>query len=217
MSPARKKTKAAAKKTTRKKATRKTAAKGSAKAPTRKKAAAKKAAPPKERAKPEPAPPPAEPAKKTGRRAPTVGRRARPKSRSATTAVAPARAVSAAPEPPASRLGTKYVCFSCGAKFYDLNRPEPICPKCGADQRQRPKTSGRSKPSAEARNPSAPKPIPMAPLLDDDEVERENEPEREGDGPIDLDPELDLGISSMDDDFLGESSEETPEAEEEDT
>lgn len=33
-------------------------------------------------------------------------------------------------------LGTKWECFSCGVKFYDLGRPEPLCPKCGADQRQ---------------------------------------------------------------------------------
>jgi uncharacterized protein (TIGR02300 family) len=36
-------------------------------------------------------------------------------------------------------LGVRYVCFNCGGKFYDLHRPEPICPKCGADQRQAPK------------------------------------------------------------------------------
>ena len=33
-------------------------------------------------------------------------------------------------------LGTKYECVECGAKFYDLGKPEPICPKCGTDQRQ---------------------------------------------------------------------------------
>lgn len=32
-------------------------------------------------------------------------------------------------------LGNKFECFSCGAKFYDLGKPEPICPKCGANQR----------------------------------------------------------------------------------
>ena len=31
-------------------------------------------------------------------------------------------------------LGTRYTCFECSCKFYDLNRPEPICPKCGVDQ-----------------------------------------------------------------------------------
>ena len=33
-----------------------------------------------------------------------------------------------------SQLGRRYSCFSCGCKFYDLNRPEAICPRCGKDQ-----------------------------------------------------------------------------------
>jgi len=33
-----------------------------------------------------------------------------------------------------SKLGTRYRCFDCGVKFYDLNRPEPICPACGTNQ-----------------------------------------------------------------------------------
>lgn len=32
-------------------------------------------------------------------------------------------------------LGKKYTCYSCHTKFYDLNKPVPVCPKCGADQR----------------------------------------------------------------------------------
>ena len=35
-------------------------------------------------------------------------------------------------------LGTRYTCYQCEKKFYDLNRPEPICPGCGADQRDDP-------------------------------------------------------------------------------
>jgi uncharacterized protein (TIGR02300 family) len=35
-------------------------------------------------------------------------------------------------------LGTKYTCFKCGTKFYDLKKPAPTCPKCGADQREAP-------------------------------------------------------------------------------
>jgi uncharacterized protein (TIGR02300 family) len=37
-----------------------------------------------------------------------------------------------------ARLGAKWTCYSCGARFYDLNKPDPACPKCGADQRQSP-------------------------------------------------------------------------------
>jgi uncharacterized protein (TIGR02300 family) len=29
-------------------------------------------------------------------------------------------------------LGTKRVCQSCGAKFYDLSKDPITCPKCGA-------------------------------------------------------------------------------------
>jgi hypothetical protein len=32
-------------------------------------------------------------------------------------------------------LGKKYACYSCHTKFYDLGKPVPLCPKCGADQR----------------------------------------------------------------------------------
>ena len=27
-------------------------------------------------------------------------------------------------------LGKKYVCEACGIKYYDMNRPDPRCPKC---------------------------------------------------------------------------------------
>lgn len=35
-------------------------------------------------------------------------------------------------------LGTRYTCYSCGTKFYDLNRPTPTCPECDADQNEAP-------------------------------------------------------------------------------
>ena len=35
-------------------------------------------------------------------------------------------------------LGTKFTCFKCECKFYDLGASEPICPRCGADQRENP-------------------------------------------------------------------------------
>lgn len=37
-----------------------------------------------------------------------------------------------------TKLGNRYTCFSCGTKFYDLNRPVPTCPECGADQNDAP-------------------------------------------------------------------------------
>ena len=35
-----------------------------------------------------------------------------------------------------ANLGRKYTCYSCQTKFYDLGKPLPVCPKCGADQRE---------------------------------------------------------------------------------
>lgn len=37
-----------------------------------------------------------------------------------------------------AKLGSRYTCFQCGTKFYDLNRPDPLCPECSADQRNAP-------------------------------------------------------------------------------
>lgn len=47
-------------------------------------------------------------------------------------------------------LGRKFACHNCGTKFYDLNKPEPKCPKCGAVPEQQaseatPKASRASK------------------------------------------------------------------------
>jgi uncharacterized protein (TIGR02300 family) len=35
------------------------------------------------------------------------------------------------PTPPA---GTKRICTSCAAKFYDLDKRPVVCPKCSAEQ-----------------------------------------------------------------------------------
>jgi hypothetical protein len=37
-----------------------------------------------------------------------------------------------------AKLGTRYVCFQCGTKFYDLNRADALCPECGANQAEAP-------------------------------------------------------------------------------
>ena len=31
-------------------------------------------------------------------------------------------------------LGTRYKCYKCGTKFYDMGRPQPLCPSCGVNQ-----------------------------------------------------------------------------------
>lgn len=69
------------------------------------------------------------------------------------------------------RLGKKFECFECDAKFYDLNKPDPVCPKCSADQRNKPlgppKDSTPAKKKTGGRRSRASR--SMAPLLDDDD------------------------------------------------
>ncbi len=48
--------------------------------------------------------------------------------------------------------GKRYRCYKCETRFYDLKKPEPICPQCGANQ-----TKARHKPAA------AKKPTPVVP------------------------------------------------------
>jgi uncharacterized protein (TIGR02300 family) len=73
----------------------------------------------------------------------------------------------------APELGTKRVCVSCGAKFYDLTRLPAVCPKCGTEQPPdvpRPRRSGGN--VAEDKRPK--KVVPVADAEDVDvEVEVE--------------------------------------------
>jgi hypothetical protein len=65
-------------------------------------------------------------------------------------------------------LGHKWSCFNCGAKFYDLGKPVPVCPKCEADQRDRPPVVADAPPPSP--QPKRPAMAPMSRFLDDDEV-----------------------------------------------
>ena len=48
-------------------------------------------------------------------------------------------------------LGKKYTCYSCHTKFYDLGKPVPLCPKCGADQRDADDAPAYTAPRGRAR------------------------------------------------------------------
>ncbi len=80
---------------------------------------------------------------------------------------------------PAKDLGTKHSCFKCQTKFYDLKKPDPICPKCGADQRESP----ANKPASEGRRSRLATPKVVEPaepeksenLLGEDDEEFEDE------------------------------------------
>jgi uncharacterized protein (TIGR02300 family) len=76
---------------------------------------------------------------------------------------------------PAKDLGNKHVCFKCATKFYDLRKPEAVCPKCGADQ----KDSPANRPAPEPRRgrlaavPRPPEPAPPEPEAEAAEDEAE--------------------------------------------
>jgi uncharacterized protein (TIGR02300 family) len=70
---------------------------------------------------------------------------------------------------PAKDLGTKHTCIKCGTKFYDMKKPEPICPKCGADQRQA--APSKPSPAAERRSRPAKAVAPVEPEVEEVEAE----------------------------------------------
>lgn len=84
--------------------------------------------------------------------------------------------------------GTKYRCFQCGTKFYDLHRPEPICPSCKANQKDAPPPSEATKGARET--------LPTADEIEDLE-------------PADLDfPPDDEELGGLDEDAVPEDDEE---------
>ena len=104
-------------------------------------------------------------------------------------------------------LGTKRVCVSCGAKFYDLAKAPAICPKCGAEQPAdlpRPRRTGGN--VAEEKRVKKP-----APDIDDGEVEAEVADEDEAEDVLE-----DTSDLEDDADAIGTDIEVEPESDEKD-
>ena len=76
-------------------------------------------------------------------------------------------------------LGRKYTCYSCHTKFYDLGKPEPICPKCGADQRDAEEAPVTT--SHRGRAASRPAPVVEEPIEEEFPAEGEAAPAPAGD------------------------------------
>jgi uncharacterized protein (TIGR02300 family) len=76
-------------------------------------------------------------------------------------------------------LGTKYICYKCGTKFYDLKKPVPACPKCGADQREapvaKPQTARQQRAAAAAKEAAEEPEVAVAEEETDDEEDDEKE------------------------------------------
>ncbi len=78
-------------------------------------------------------------------------------------------------------LGTRFVCFQCGCRFYDLNRTTAVCPDCGADQADAPSRDVRSLLSKKGFLPSGfdanPKLASDLPDVDEDDEDDEDDAE----------------------------------------
>lgn len=75
-------------------------------------------------------------------------------------------------------LGTKYACFKCATKFYDMRKPAPVCPKCGADQRDQPvptKASAKRAAAARAEAAAEPDELPEEGEEEDDDDEDDDD------------------------------------------
>lgn len=114
-----------------------------------------------------------------------------------------ARPVGSAEKTP--RLGAKWACFHCGAKFYDLNRPDPICPKCSTDQRDQPAKAAAVVPPPAKKRPATP---PISRLLDEEEApEAPFDEEADAEGAAELDiGKLNGGVEYLDDTEFSEES-----------
>lgn len=112
--------------------------------------------------------------------------------------------------------GTKRVCSSCGARFYDLSRTPIACPVCQAVYRVTPPSSRRGERAQPVEVKKVPEPEAEAPVLKSADIISLEEAEETGaEVPIEEDEEIvDLGddapvIPAADDEnaFLEEEEE----------
>jgi hypothetical protein len=84
--------------------------------------------------------------------------------------------------------GRKYTCYSCHTKFFDLGKPVPVCPKCGADQRDADETPVFVAPRRRVVAPPAAEDAP-ADDVPTDEVGEEDPAEETDEDPEDVEAE----------------------------
>jgi hypothetical protein len=103
------------------------------------------------------------------------------------------------------KLGKKYSCYQCECKFYDLSRPKPICPKCGADQSEAPAKSRPPLPKAGATAAASPRLRSRRRRSEDDSIEpAASFPDDE----TETDSHLEDGLTMIDDEELLDSDSE---------
>ena len=111
-------------------------------------------------------------------------------------------------------LGTKRLCASCGAKFYDLNKDPIVCPKCSTvyevvvvAPRGRPDAAARAAAAAPAPEVEAPEPQ-EAEFVSLEEADAEAEgTKKPGEGVEDVEIEEVEGDDDDDATFIEETEE----------
>ncbi len=114
--------------------------------------------------------------------------------------------------------GTKRVCPSCGARFYDLSRAPIICPVCQAVYQVTPPPSRRGERAAPPEPRPKPAPVIKPPVVVPDPISLEDAEEVGETIPIEAEEEIvDLGDdepeippAADDDRFLEEQPDEEP-------
>jgi len=89
--------------------------------------------------------------------------------------------------------GTKRVCPSCGARFYDLGRSPITCPACQVVYRMTPPTSRRSAPAAPVETPKPAAEDSDQPAMGGAEVISLDEAEEAEEAAVDDEEIVDLG------------------------
>lgn len=110
--------------------------------------------------------------------------------------------------------GTKRVCPSCGARFYDLNRSPIVCPVCQAAYQAPTRRAERAAAAAEVKKPVAvvanPVVLKRAEVVSLDEVEETGAevPIEEDEEIVDIgDDDAEIPAAEEDDTFLEEEEE----------
>ena len=101
-------------------------------------------------------------------------------------------------------LGTKRVCVSCGAKFYDLTHTPAVCPKCGTEQPAETPRLRRGGNVIDERRRAKVIPVPGV-----------EEPDAEVEVPAEDDTEEEDAVEAADDEAEDDIADVEPEAEEE--
>jgi uncharacterized protein (TIGR02300 family) len=111
-------------------------------------------------------------------------------------------------------LGTKRLCASCGAKFYDLNHDPIACPKCGAAYEVAPMPQRGGRPEAQPRGAPPEAELPEtqeAEFISLEEADAEAQGKKKpagGEEIPEVEEEVEMDDSLDDDAFIEETEEE---------